>query len=144
MSRPSSSRPGVVLSLVVLVVANGRSRADDLAAVKNTQKETVALTTPEQAAASVTVPEGFRVSLFAAEPDVRQPIALTTDARGRLWVSENDTYAETAVNFDLSQRDRIVILEDADHDGRFDRRKVFWDGARRLTSVEVGFGGVWA
>ena len=31
------------------------------------------------------------------------------------------------LNFDLSQRDRIVILEDTDHDGRADRRKVFWD-----------------
>ena len=48
------------------------------------------------------------------------------------------------LNFDLSQRDRIVILEDTDHDGRADRRTVFWDQGQRLTSVEVGFGGVWA
>jgi len=35
-----------------------------------------------------------------------------------------------------------VILEDTDGDGRFDERTVFWDEAKRLTSVEVGFGGV--
>ena len=40
--------------------------------------------------------------------------------------------------------DRIVIFEDRDHDGRFDQRKVFWDRAQKLASVEVGFGGVWA
>ncbi|HEV3122104.1 MAG TPA: PVC-type heme-binding CxxCH protein, partial [Isosphaeraceae bacterium] len=43
-----------------------------------------------------------------------------------------------------SQNDRIIILEDTDHDGRADKRTVFWDGAKRLTSVEPGFGGVWA
>ena len=111
---------------------------------KNTQAETIALTSPQQAAASFAAPEGFSVSLFASEPDVRQPIAFTTDGRGRLWVAENNTYAERTLNFDLSQRDRIIILEDTDHDGRADRRKVFWDQGTRLTSVEVGFGGVWA
>ncbi len=37
-----------------------------------------------------------------------------------------------------------MILEDTDGDGRFDERTVFWDEAKKLTSVEVGFGGVWA
>ena len=118
--------------------------AAEPAAPKNTQAETIALTSPQQAAASFAAPEGFQVSLFASEPDVRQPIAFTTDARGRLWVAENNTYAERTLNFDLSQHDRIVILEDTDHDGRADRHKVFWDQGTRLTSVEVGFGGVWA
>ncbi|HEY2249402.1 MAG TPA: PVC-type heme-binding CxxCH protein, partial [Planctomycetaceae bacterium] len=36
------------------------------------------------------------------------------------------------------------ILEDTDGDGRFDERTVFWDEGQKLTSVEVGFGGVWA
>jgi putative membrane-bound dehydrogenase-like protein len=111
---------------------------------KDTQAETIALTPAGQAAASFAVPDGFQVSLFAAEPDVRQPIAITTDGRGRLWVAENNTYAERTLNFDLSQRDRIIILEDSDHDGSADRRKVFWADGTRLTSVEVGFGGVWA
>src|SRR5688572_1813759 len=38
------------------------------------------------AAARMTVPEGFRVTLFAGEPDVVQPIAMTFDDRGRMWV----------------------------------------------------------
>ena len=130
--------------ILLLVTAGSLLHAAEPAPPKNTQAETIALTPPQQAAASFAAPEGFSVSLFASEPDVRQPIAFTTDGRGRLWVAENNTYAERELNFDLSQRDRIIILEDTDHDGRADRRKVFWDQGTRLTSVEIGFGGVWA
>jgi len=98
---------------------------------------------PEEAAAAVKAPPGFHVTMFAAEPDVQQPIAIATDSRGRLWVAECYTYAESKVNFDSTLRDRIVILEDADNDGHFDKRTVFWDQGQRLTSVELGFGGVW-
>src|SRR3712207_7957076 len=53
------------------------------------------------------------------------------------------TYAESGKRFDLELRDRVVILEDADHDGRAESRKVFTDDVQMLTSVEVGRGGVW-
>lgn len=97
-----------------------------------------------ESAARVTLPPGFRSTLFAAEPDVAQPISMATDARGRLWVAENYTYSERGVTFHPELRDRIVIFEDTDNDGRFDKRTIFWDGAHRLTSIELGFGGVWA
>jgi len=109
--------------------------------VVNTQAGTPP--TQEEAARLFTAPEGFQVTLFAGEPDVQQPIALTTDERGRLWVAENYTYAEHPTNFNNELKDRVIILEDTDGDGRFDRRKVFWDQASKLTSVEVGHGGVW-
>ena len=112
--------------------------------IVNTEPSQEKLLTPEEALAKISVPEGFHVSLFAGEPDVQQPISLTTDERGRLWVAENYTYAESKVGFDDNLRDRIVILEDTDGDGRFDERTVFWDEGQKLTSVEVGFGGVWA
>jgi putative membrane-bound dehydrogenase-like protein len=94
--------------------------------------------------AKTPVPPGFRLSLVAAEPDVHQPIAMATDAQGRLWVAENDTYAGGVLGFHSEPQDRIVVFEDPDHDGRFNKRTVFWAGAERLTSVEVGLGGVWA
>lgn len=99
---------------------------------------------PDEAAAAWKLPPGFRATLFAGEPEVRQPIAMAFDSRGRLWVAENYTYAESGVNFDARLRDRIVIFEDTDGDHRADRRTVFWDQAERLTSIEIGFGGVWA
>ena len=99
---------------------------------------------PTAAAASFRLPQGFTMSLFSAEPEVRQPIAITSDSRGRLWVAENYTYAEHGVNFDESLRDRILILEDSDGDGQADRRTVFWDQAQKLTSIEIGHDGIWA
>ena len=40
----------------------------------------------------MTVPAGFKVTLFAGEPDVVQPIAMAIDDRGRLWVAEAYSY----------------------------------------------------
>ncbi len=99
---------------------------------------------PADAAKLLQLPDGFRATLFAGEPDVAQPIGITFDDRGRLWVAECHTYDDNKINFNMNQYDRIVILEDTDGDGRFDKRKVFWDKAQKLTSVVVGFGGVWA
>jgi putative membrane-bound dehydrogenase-like protein len=90
------------------------------------------------------VPEHFHASMFAAEPEVRQPIAMAFDARGRLWIAENYTYAEAKKNFDLSLHDRILVFEDGKGDGTASARSVFWDKGQRLTSIEIGFGGVFA
>ncbi|MFO0892054.1 MAG: PVC-type heme-binding CxxCH protein [Isosphaeraceae bacterium] len=95
----------------------------------------------DQAPSRMTVPPGFSVSLFAAEPDVVQPIAFTIDPRGRLWVVENYSYPIWLGG--PQGRDRILIFEDADGDGRFDRRTVFYDKGNSLTGIELGFGGVW-
>jgi putative membrane-bound dehydrogenase-like protein len=99
--------------------------------------------TPAAAARGFRVPEGFSVDVFAAEPEVRNPIAVAWDGRGRLWIAENYTYAERAKKFDLSLRDRVLILADSDGDGRPDQTRVFLDNVQRLTSIEVGLGGVW-
>lgn len=98
---------------------------------------------PAEAAAAFRVPPGFKVGVFAAEPDVQNPIALAWDPRGRLWIAENYTYAERPKKFDLDLRDRVVILEDADGDGRAERRTVFTDRVQMLTGIELGRGGVW-
>ena len=96
---------------------------------------------PEEAAQYMTVPEGFQVKLAAGEPDVHQPVAMSIDARGRVWVAEAYTYPIRAP--DGEGKDRIVILEDTDFDGRLDKRKVFIEGLNLVSGMEVGFGGVW-
>src|SRR5947207_8853339 len=95
------------------------------------------------AAAKMRLPPGFKATVFAAEPDVQNPIAMAWDSRGRLWVAENYTYAENSRKFGLNLRDRILIFEDKDGDGRFDTRTVFSDDLQMLTSIEIGHGGVW-
>ncbi|MEX2120490.1 MAG: PVC-type heme-binding CxxCH protein [Pirellulales bacterium] len=94
-----------------------------------------------EAAAAMTVPEGFAVTLFAGEPDVQQPIAQAIDGRGRLWVAEAYSYPFHVP--DEEARDRILIFEDVDGDGRFDRRTVFIDKLNLVSGIEIGFGGVW-
>lgn len=94
---------------------------------------------PDEAAQTMILPEGFQATVFAAEPDVRQPIGFCIDDRGRLWVAEAYSYPKHAT----SGNDRILILEDTDGDGRADKRTVFYDRLNYVTGIEVGFGGAW-
>jgi putative membrane-bound dehydrogenase-like protein len=87
------------------------------------------------------LPPGFSVTVFAAEPDVVQPIAMTIDPKGRLWVVENYSYPIWLGG--PRGKDRILIFEDVDHDGHYDRRTVFYDKGTNFTGIELGFGGVW-
>lgn len=103
------------------------------------EEEPVQPLAPAEAARTMRVPDGFQVTLFAGEPDVVQPIGFCIDDRGRLWVAEALNYPHR----DRPPRDRIVILEDADGDGRFDRRQVFYDRLNYVAGIEVGFGGAW-
>ncbi|MDE2507395.1 MAG: dehydrogenase, partial [Planctomycetota bacterium] len=96
---------------------------------------------PEDAARAMTVPPGFRVTLFAGEPDVHQPIAFAIDDRGRLWVAEAYSYPIRVP--DDQARDQILIFEDTDGDGKFDSRKVFADRLNLVSGLELGFGGVY-
>ncbi len=113
-----------------------------------TPTDNQALTIPyvkaAEALGKMHLPPGFKATVFAAEPDVRQPIAMCWDQKGRLWVAENYTYSDSKERFDMKLKDRILIFEDKDNDGRYDERKVFWDEAQMLTSIERGFGGVYA
>jgi len=93
------------------------------------------------AAQAMQLPEGFSVVVSAAEPQVTQPIAMAVDDRGRLWVAEAFEYPQRAK--DGEGRDRILIFEDDDGDGKFDTRKVFYEGLNLVSGLEVGFGGVW-
>ena len=104
-------------------------------------KELASGLSPEDAAKNMTVPPGFKVQLAAGEPMVHQPIAFTFDDRGRLWLAEAYTYPNRAK--DGEGKDKIVILEDTDLDGDFDKRTVFIEGLNLVSGLEVGFGGVW-
>jgi putative membrane-bound dehydrogenase-like protein len=96
---------------------------------------------PQEAAKAMTVPEGFKVTLFAGEPDVHQPIGFAIDDRGRLWVAEAYSYP-IRVPEDQA-RDQILIFEDEDGDGKFDKRTVFVDKLNLVSGIELGFGGVY-
>ncbi len=96
---------------------------------------------PKEAPGKMTVPKGFKVTLFAGEPDVVQPIAFTFDDRGRMWVVECLSYPKWSK--DGKGTDRVIILEDTDGDGTHDKKTVFLDNGVNLSGIELGFGGVW-
>ncbi len=95
----------------------------------------------QAAARAMKVPEGFSVTVCASEPDVKQPIAIALDDKGRTWIAEAYEYPQRAKGD--KGRDRILIFEDTNGDGKFDSRKVFCEGLNLVSGLEVGFGGVW-
>jgi len=94
---------------------------------------------PAGTAARMTLPPGFRMEVIAGEPDIVQPIAYTIDDRGRLWVLENTNYPDSPGQ----PKDRVLVLEDADGDGSFEKSSVFTNKATFSSGIAVGFGGVW-
>lgn len=84
--------------------------------------------TPEQELKSFKVPAGFHVELVAAEPMVEEPIALTFDPDGRIYVVELRAYMpDIKGTGELDPIGRIVRLESSKRDGVYDKRTIFLD-----------------
>jgi putative membrane-bound dehydrogenase-like protein len=99
---------------------------------------------PVEPAASIehmVVPEGMHVALFAAEPQIYRPIAMNWDERGRLWIAETIDYPNERQPAGKG-RDRIVICEDTDGDGKADKFTVFADQLSIPTSLTFARDGV--
>jgi putative membrane-bound dehydrogenase-like protein len=109
------------------------------------------------------VADGFQVKLVASEPDIRKPVTITFDDRGRMWVIQYLQYPNPAglkpVKVDQYLRtvydrvpepppkgpkgaDRITILEDPDENGRFRKVKDFHVGLNLASGMCLGYGGV--
>lgn len=119
--------------------------------------------TAEQSAEAMHAIDGFTIEVVAAEPVVRQPVAIEFDDRGRLWVIQYLQYPNPnglkRVAVDRFSRtkydripeppphgprgdDRITILEDTNGDGRMDHSHDFVDGLNLATGMAFGHGGV--
>ena len=81
---------------------------------------------PEESVAQISVPEGFELNVFASEEmfeDFANPVQLQVDGKGRLWAACWNTYPKWEPLKKMN--DALVILEDTDHDGVADARKIF-------------------
>ena len=96
---------------------------------------------PEASMRQTAVEPGFRLELFAAEPDVVNPVDMTWDEHGRLWVIETVDYPNEFTP-DRRGNDRVKVLEDTDGDGRADKARVFADSLNIPTSLTLADGGV--
>ncbi len=121
-------------------------------------------TPPLESLKSFDVKEGMTVDLIAHEPEVSQPLFLTWDSRGRMWVLQYRQYQYPAglkvVRFDQYLRavfdkipepppkgvkglDKVTVHEDTDGDGIYDTSKDVITGLNIASSVQVGNGGIW-
>ncbi|HEY7156531.1 MAG TPA: PVC-type heme-binding CxxCH protein [Gemmataceae bacterium] len=96
---------------------------------------------PAESMKHLSVPGGFRVELFAAEPDIVKPIAITWDGRGRAWIAETLDYPNNK-HPDGEGHDRIVICEVTNGDGKADKFTVFADKLSIPTSMVFADGGL--
>jgi putative membrane-bound dehydrogenase-like protein len=96
---------------------------------------------PEQSITRLVMPRGFSASLVASEPDVKKPICMMFDERGRLWVAETFDYPND-MQREGEGHDRITICEDTNGDGKADKFTVFADKLSIPTSMVRANGGV--
>src|SRR5207249_11148174 len=97
-------------------------------------------TEPDKALPTFQIKKGFRLELVAAEPLVVDPIAMSFDEDGRLFVVEMRDYPER--RNETPHLGRIRRLEDTDGDGRFDKSTVYVDDLLWPTAVICWNGGV--
>lgn len=91
----------------------------------------------DEAVNSLTVPEGYKIELFASErefEDLANPVQLSFDNKGRLWVAVMPTYPHWKPG-DPKPNDKLIILEDTDGDNKADKQTTFVDGLH----IPVGF-----
>src|SRR4051812_23935805 len=146
---------GLSLALVVATAGDDKNAAP---------KPHVPPKSPAEALKCLQVPEDLKLEQVLAEPTVAQPIFMTWDERGRLWVVQYLQYPYPAGLKILSEdkflravydkvppppphhfkgRDKITIHEDTQGTGVFDKHKTFVDGLNIATSCAKGRGGVW-
>jgi len=97
---------------------------------------------PEESKKLIQTPVGFDIQLFAAEPDIINPIAMAWDERGRLWIVESVDYPNTFKETDGEANDRIKICEDTNGDGKADKFTVFAENLNIPTSMVFSNDGV--
>jgi putative membrane-bound dehydrogenase-like protein len=136
----------------VWAVARGEAvpdRIDDsdtgeLPQVATALKERPRLLPPDEAARSFTLAPGFEISLYASEadfPDLRKPVAMAFDARGRLWVTTMPSYPMYLPGHPVN--DKLLVLEDPAGTGRATKATVFADGLYLPTGLALGDGGAY-
>ncbi|WP_162339577.1 PVC-type heme-binding CxxCH protein [Cyclobacterium salsum] len=99
----------------------------------------------EDALEKFEVAEGYKVELFASEsefPDLANPVQMTFDTKGRLWVAVMPSYPHYKPG-DPKPNDKILILEDTDNDGKADKQIVFADSLHLPIGMEIAPEGVY-
>ena len=106
-------------------------------------KRTGIIKPPTDAMAEFTVADGYAVNLFASEeqfPELRNPVQMAFDARGRLWVVTMPSFPHTVPG--LTPEDKLIILEDTNRDGKADKCTTFAENLDALDGIAFHHQGV--
>ncbi|MCF2490040.1 PVC-type heme-binding CxxCH protein [Dyadobacter sp. CY347] len=95
---------------------------------------------PEESVKHIQIPVDFTLDVFAHEPDVMHPIAMTWDERGRLFVLITKDYPNERK--DTGGSDYILICEDTNKDGKADKFTKFSDDLSIPTGLVFANGGI--
>ncbi len=83
---------------------------------------------PEESMKAMYLPKGYHIELVASEPMIQDPVAITWDGNGRMYVAEMLTYMQDAdATGEQEPWSRIMLLEDTDNDGKMDKSSIFVD-----------------
>ncbi len=99
----------------------------------------------QDALKAINVAPGYKIELFASEqefPDLAKPVQMTFDNKGRLWVVCMPSYPHYKPG-DPKPNDKIIILEDTNHDGKADKQTVFASGLHVPVGMEIAHNGVY-
>lgn len=96
---------------------------------------------PSESMKHMVTPVDFDIQLYASDPQIRRPICMNWDERGRLWIAESVDYPNS-LQPEGQGHDRIVILEDTKGTGKADKFTVFADKLSIPTSFTFARGGV--
>lgn len=91
------------------------------------------------------VPAGYKIELFASEAeftDIANPVQMSFDNKGRLWVSTMPGYPHYKPG-DSKPNDKLLILEDTNNDGKADKQTVFAEGLHLPLGFELAPEGVY-
>ena len=98
---------------------------------------------PKQALASFRIADGFSLKLVAHEPMVQDPVKISFDEFGRLWVLEMRGFMPNIEGHgEGSAVGRISVLEDQDRNGVYDKSRVFVEGLVLPRVLTLAYGGV--
>lgn len=160
MKRTLTAALPIVAAMILLQQTSAQTGKDP--------KAPPAKLSPVNAARSFKAADDLRFDQVLAEPIVKQPLSLSFDERGRLWVVQYIQYPHPAglkvlsrdifwrvvydkvppppphpVGSEFRGKDVISIHEDTQGNGVFDKHTVFLDGLNIATSIARGRGGVW-
>ncbi|HEX4147051.1 MAG TPA: PVC-type heme-binding CxxCH protein [Pirellulales bacterium] len=129
------------IGCALLAFALGASLATARPALAQRDLKDIPDPDPEIERSALELADGFEINLFAADPLLAKPIQISFDPDGRLWVASSETYPQ--VKPGQQADDKILVLEDADGDGRADKTTIFARGLLIPTGIEPGDGGAY-